>query len=366
MSIQDPPPKSNNFPQKNQGSYPSLNELQSRLGGHFLQDGQLRTYCPVHGGEKPKLDIKDDVSKDGQFIRILVCRSCGKDANKDIIKSLQGMGLWPSFGKDVAPLPPRQFTPSTKSKKTKKEQYSSIIFDLYQHARNQDPTLALEYMRGRGVDLHSLAGGALHERLKYASDDKAQEGYYPALLLPIYGRWDQQIKPGTFEKSEKLDIVGLQRIYLTSEGKKAPLDPNKKVLGQMKGGAFFLSPLADTGKMMCICEGGETAFALQDYFDRKIAYYKERVTVAAAISAQNLSCVPIPKGIKRILIAADKDRLSRADQDRGRKPAGERFAEEARQFYISHGYKCKVIYPQGPIPEGQKSLDFLDVLGGEG
>ena len=362
MTIHQFPHNVKQFPQKKQDSYPPLSAIQSALGGKMLPDGQLRTYCPIHDGKTPKLDIRD-TTKGGEFKRLVICRSCGASAGSEIIAELQRIGLWPRSG-DQPIQPPRNYRRNKEPEKTKKEKFEGMIRDMVA-AQAEDPQLGFNYILSRGLNAYSLEGGFVHPSAYYSytnAQGETVKAEYPALCLPILGQWDSVIEPHTISKKDKLDLVGLQRIFLTPDGHKIPMQPNKKVLGQMKGGAFFIGGYENIGKMLVLCEGGETGIALYEHYQEKIGYYNERVVVAAAISANNLSSIPIPKEVTRILIAADKDRPSKTDLQKNRPPAGERFALEAQEYYQRYGIETRIILPDGPIPEGQKSLDWLDVI----
>jgi len=65
-----------------------------------------------------------------------------------------------------------------------------------------------------------------------------------------------------------------------------------------------------------------------------------------------LEKVKIPDSVSEVIIAGDLDRSGRGQQ------ATERLAERLHH----EGKQVKTALPPGPIPDGGKSVDWLDVL----
>ena len=324
-------------------NWPSLGEIMTRLGGKMLPDGQLRTFCPAHGDNKtPNLDIKDAEDKHGKFTRLVICRT-GCTGN-DVISALQDQKLWP--GGDLDQIPPPIYK-KPKSYASKKAQYKEYI-DKFIADATTDLDLVKMYLWHRGIRTNDLGEARYHPRIWHAEIEEK----HPCFISPIRGVWDEIIEPGSFYKQELLDIVGVQRIWLTQNGCKIDHDYAKKAVGQVKGGGVFLAPPGQIGKMVCISEGIETGYALQRFFDLQTQGRSSRIVVIAAVMASNLQFVPIPFGVERILIAGDLDRSN----------AGQKAVSEARTYYKSFGIDTKGLFPLGTIPDGKKSVDWLDVL----
>jgi hypothetical protein len=97
-------------------------------------------------------------------------------------------------------------------------------------------------------------------------------------------------------------FIGLQRTWLDPvTGCKARLDPPRKALGRIGGGAVrFGAP----GDVLAVGEGIETVLSL------RIA--APGLPVAAALSAGNLAAFTPPAGLRRLVIAVDRDEAGRA------------------------------------------------------
>jgi putative DNA primase/helicase len=128
------------------------------------------------------------------------------------------------------------------------------------------------------------------------------------------------------------DLVAVHRIYLTTEGRKAPLDPAKAAKGPIWGGAIRFA----TGPEIVVAEGPETAIA---------AGLILSLPAWSAISAGNMARgLILPAEIRRVVIAADHD-----------KP-GIEAAEAAARRWKSEGRAVRIVRPDNP------GEDFADVL----
>jgi len=136
----------------------------------------------------------------------------------------------------------------------------------------------------------------------------------------------------------------LHRIYLekgtfkkSSLGKRM-LPPSRKVMGA----AARLYPIQEAG-VLGIAEGVETAVAVTSFF---------RLPTWAALSAPMLGGFIPPKGVKKLIIWADKDRSA----------TGQNYAELLKERMRTFGVEAEIMLPPKPIPEGKKGIDWLDVL----
>jgi putative DNA primase/helicase len=93
------------------------------------------------------------------------------------------------------------------------------------------------------------------------------------------------------------EAVNCHLTYLTSDGRKADVAPNRRIMaGQLPNGSAIR--LGDAAEVMGIAEGIETALAAQVMF---------QLPVWSAINAQNLSKWVPPKVAKKIVIFGDND-----------------------------------------------------------
>ena len=133
------------------------------------------------------------------------------------------------------------------------------------------------YLKNRGLSSELMARDIrLHPTLRYQKEIR-----FPALVAKVS------------DLSGK--IVGLQRIFLTPEGKKAPVSPVKKSLGAIMGGAVHLDPAADT---LAVAEGIETALAVRQ---------ATRLPTWSAVSALGMERLIVPAPVKIVRIFADLD-----------------------------------------------------------
>ncbi|MCU8010214.1 DUF7146 domain-containing protein [Shewanella sp. SM87] len=187
------------------------------------------------------------------------------------------------------------------------------------------------YLQGRGLDIsdipNTLRGLSSCMYLENV-DGQLVKSWHPALLGVFFD------KKGT--------PLTLHRIYLTKDGKKAPVSDVKKIMsppGDMRGGAIRID--YDAGEHLAVAEGIETAMAVREM---------SGLPTWACYSDSLLEAVHIPNTVKRVSIFADKDVSG----------AGQAAAERLRKRLESLGIDAKVFIPKLPIPEGAKGVDWLD------
>ncbi len=134
-------------------------------------------------------------------------------------------------------------------------------------------------------------------------------------------------------------VVGLQRTYLTDDGRKAATtDPKGKVrysLGDVMGGAIRLGPVI--AQDLAVCEAVEDALSLMQM---------GAVSAWAAAGTSMLPAIRYPDEVRSIVIGSDAD-------------AGGRIAAiKAAAAFTASGGTAKIIYPHG------SAKDFNDDLRG--
>jgi len=139
-------------------------------------------------------------------------------------------------------------------------------------------------------------------------------------------------------------LVNMQRIFVTKDGYKAAVMNPKKLMPSPKkgfttGAAVRLYPASD---VLNVTEGVETALAIHTAFNQP---------VWATVSANGMAKLKVPKSVKVLKIWADKDVSGTGEK-------------AARSLAKSVAGQCEVELhlPTQPIPDGSKSLDWLDVL----
>ncbi|MCC5612590.1 toprim domain-containing protein [Nostoc sp. CHAB 5834] len=155
-------------------------------------------------------------------------------------------------------------------------------------------------------------------------------GHHPCLIAPI--------------RDSKKKILSIHRIYLTKDGDKANV-PEQKVMmarcGDLRGSAIQMFP-ADSD-VLGIAEGIETALA---------AHAVSLMPIWASVNAALMQTVEIPEHVRHVVVWADNDRSG----------TGLHSAEVLADRLVRDGKRVTIYIPPGMIPEGQKSVDWLDVL----
>jgi DNA primase len=156
------------------------------------------------------------------------------------------------------------------------------------------------YLLSRG-----LQAGRAWERLRAAVLRYPGAGEHPAIITPVTGA------SGALE--------GIQRIFLTVDGRKLPVRDPKLSLGRVRGGAIRLG---EATAQLILCEGLEDGLSL--------AQVQAGASVWAAPGAGMLTVMCLPPGVSRVIIATDND----AAGERAAMRAAERFASEGRHVRI--------------------------------
>ena len=191
---------------------------------------------------------------------------------------------------------------------------------IWDECKSANDSPVAKYLASRGV-LGAIPDSIRHHPKLFHSITKE---HYHAMVSLI-------------TKGDQNEIIGVHRAYLaTFEGKvaKAPIEPNKMILGSAKGGAVRLS-LADN--KLVIAEGIETALSIAQ---------ATSLPVWAALSANNMQNIMLPSSdkIKQIIIAADNDE------------AGMKAACKLATRLIAEGYTTHIAMPP------TYGSDFNDLL----
>lgn len=200
-----------------------------------------------------------------------------------------------------------------------------------------------KYFDKRGIPLRNLKNLPmwLHPGLVYK--EKGQEfGPFPCILIEV-----------SLPNGERCT---LHRIYITEEGEKAPIflsegmsviQKVKRILpqivaGTLNGAAIRLATVPGCTTLN-LAEGPETAYA---------AHLATGETAWAGYSSTVMANVEIPRYFKRVRIWADLDRSH----------AGSFATVKLMNRLLAQGFEVEVMMPRGPIPEGYKGIDWLDII----
>lgn len=191
---------------------------------------------------------------------------------------------------------------------------------------NNDPNLKTQGING---ELRFLSHAF------YRNEETGGTETYPAMLAAI--------------RDLEGKLITVHRTFLTNDGFKAPVKTPKKLMAlpegvTMTGSAIHLGRPHD---VLCVAEGIETALSVQ---------VATGYPCWAAVSAQGLQDVLIPKGVRTVLIFADKDRTG----------TGQHAAEVLRARLAKDGLLAVILKPENEIPTDAKGVDWNDVIQANG
>ena len=96
--------------------------------------------------------------------------------------------------------------------------------------------------------------------------------------------------------------VGIHRTYLTPDGQKAPVDPNRMSKGSISGGHIEVNVPSDWGgTTVAVAEGIESAMGLRFEVPKRFAVW-------SCLSAGGLVNVVLPREVREVIIGPDNDR----------------------------------------------------------
>lgn len=205
------------------------------------------------------------------------------------------------------------------------------ISEVWRSSLAMKGTPAELYLEKRGIWKQNLPTTLrAHKGLHYVHGrERTYFGEFPVLLAPI--------------KDKDGRIVSIHRIFLSPDGEKAPVPDPKKMMSQhaeIRGAAI---KLFQPGEVLGVAEGIETALAVHAI---------SRMPMWACVSAVLMEMVDIPASVKHVVIWADLDISERGIQ------AAEKLADRLE----AQGKTVEICVPQGPIPDGTKGVDWLDVM----
>jgi hypothetical protein len=126
--------------------------------------------------------------------------------------------------------------------------------------------------------------------------------------------------------------LGIHRTFLARDGSgKAPLDPQKMMLGPCRGGAVRLAPAGD---VLLVGEGIETSLA---------AMQASGHPAWAALSTSGLMALDLPQSVRDVIVLADGDE------------AGKAAARGAALRWKREGRRVRIAYPS-------EGMDFNDMV----
>ncbi|MFO1153866.1 MAG: toprim domain-containing protein [Rhodospirillales bacterium] len=278
------------------------------LGGRKTGGGWAAR-CPAHGDRIPSLSIRD--ANDG---KVLVRCHAGCD-QRQVIAALRARGLWTEKVTRRFSNCPSVAHPERRPDRVEAN-HSEAALAIWQSAKPAGGRLVETYLASRGIHF-PLPPTLRFKRLRHPSG-----GTWPAMVTLVV-RGNDGVP------------LAIHRTFLARDGRgKAPVDPQKMMLGPCGGGAVAL---ATAGDVLMVGEGIETCLA---------AMQATGYPAWAALSTSGLRALGLPGEVREVTILADGD------------DPGEAAARDAAMRWKREGRHVRIARPP-------KGLDFNDMLLGQ-
>jgi putative DNA primase/helicase len=240
--------------------------IAKALGGRKAGGGWM-ALCPAHADREPSLSIRDGDGK------VLVRCHAGCDQAR-VINVLRAHGLWEENGHRRFPRPaPRAAANDRPDRDDAKRTDAALA--IWQSAVRADGTPVETYLRSRGLNKPPPSSLRFHAGLKHPTG-----GIWPAMVALITRGTDDT-------------PLAVHRTFLgRDDAGKAPVKPQKMMLGPCRSGAVRLSPVAD---VLMVGEGIETCFAVMQATGRP---------AWAALSTSGLRTLDLPAEVREVILLA--------------------------------------------------------------
>jgi hypothetical protein len=244
--------------------------IAKALGGRKA-GGAWMARCPAHDDREPSLSIRD---ADGH--KVLVRCHAGCDQGR-VITALRSRGLWEENGHRQFARCAARMVANNQSDRDEANR-SEAALAIWEAATPADGTLVASYLVSRGLHIPPPPTLRFHAGLKHPSG-----GTWPAIVALVTRGAD--------------DVpIAIHRSFLARDGAgKAPVDPQKMMLGPCRGGAVrFGAP----GNVLMVGEGIETCLA---------AMLATGNPAWAALSTSGLRALDLPNEVREVVVLADGD-----------------------------------------------------------
>ncbi len=250
-----------------------------------------------------------------------------EDGNKgdplDLIQACLGVDkggavLWAKTWLGIGGGTEASFQPSSRSQPNEAPRQNNPnqahALEIWRATRSAQGSPTEDYLRGRGLT------GSIPPTIRY----------HPALLHPDTGIHLPALVAAVANVEKK--ITGITRIFLTMDGRKAPLSRPKMALGTLRGGAVRLAPT--TGRVW-LTEGVEDALAVMQMMGEP---------AWAVLGTSGFKNIVLPDRIKQVILAPDGD------------DAGQAVIQEAAHRLAGQGREVRA----AKLPAGKDWCDVLD------
>jgi putative DNA primase/helicase len=280
--------------------------IAKALGGRKAGSGWTAR-CPAHDDRTPSLSIRDADDN-----KVLVRCHAGCDQER-VITALRTHGLW-------AENRPHSLSHTARRRSVERKpnhddaRRSEAALAIWQSAEPAQGTPVEIYLASRGIVLPPPDALRFHAGLEHPSGD-----VWPMMVALVTKGADG--KP-----------LAIHRTFLARDGAgKAPIDPQKMMLGPCSGGAVRLAEPCD---VLMVGEGIETCLT---------ATQASGHPAWAALSTSGLRSLDLPNNIRHVIVLADGD------------DAGETAARDCALRWKRQGRHVRIARP----PQG---MDFNDML----
>jgi hypothetical protein len=278
----------------------ALSELLRRDGVDLLRRGrEFVGRCPFHEEKTPSFTVLDDKG-------FYHCFGCGAHGDaiawrmrmhrEDFVAAVESL-TGDKLKADCVLTPRPSVAPARMSDDGAR---IGFVRELWREAMAARGTLAESYLRCRGISLELPPTLRFSTQLRHAPSASA----WPAIIAGV------QAANGR--------LCGVHRTYLARDGQgKAPISPNKMMLGAVGGGAVRL---ARAGTELAIGEGIETCLAFMQ---------ETQISTWAALSTGGMRSVIVPALplAARVYLVVDND------------AAGESAADELARRLVREGHR---------------------------
>jgi hypothetical protein len=282
--------------------------IAKALGGRKAGGGWMAR-CPAHDDCEPSLSIRN--AGDG---KVLVRCHAGCE-QEQVIAALRSRGLWYEKGHRWF-IRSASRAPATSQPDRNDAKRSKAALAIWQSAISADGSLVESYLASRCLHLPPPPTLRFHAALKHPSGD-----IWPAMVALVTRGSDDT-------------PFAIHRTFLARDGGgKAPVDPQKMMLGPCRGGAVRLGL---PGDVLMVGEGIETCIA---------AMRATGHLAWAALSTSGLRTLDLPGDVRDVIVLADGD------------AAGEEAARDCAWRWKRERRRVRIARP----PQG---MDFNDILMG--
>ncbi|HUU25090.1 MAG TPA: toprim domain-containing protein, partial [Methyloceanibacter sp.] len=244
--------------------------IAKALGGRKAGQGWTAR-CPAHDDREPSLSIRE--SDDG---KVLVRCHAGCDQER-VIAAFRSRGLWAENGQTRLRRPAPRAGANTQPDRDDAKRTEAALA-IWQSTIPATGTPVETYLVSRGLNLPPPLTLRFHAGLKHPSGS-----IWPAMVALVTSGSDDT-------------PLAIHRTYLARDGGgKAPVDPQKMMLGPCRGGAVRLNA---PGNVLMVGEGIETCLA---------AMQATGHAAWATLSTSGLRALDLPKDVRDVIVLADGD-----------------------------------------------------------